>query len=110
MSWREVLGVSPTQNMHNTQNSQTESIPNNSAYYADSAEGFSKLMELTSLACFNLPTNAEQVISNLLSIEDEQDIINGKMPIESLITAIRVWVASGSSKISGRAHVQGANK
>lgn len=102
MSWREILGVSPTQNTHNTHNSQVENRSNNSAYYANSAEGFSKLMELIIPACFNLPTNAEQVISNLLSSEDEEDIINGLIPAETLRLHIELWVKQDMPYYSGK--------
>jgi hypothetical protein len=52
--------------------------------------------------CVGFTVSAQQVINLLLSIEDEQDIINGLIPRESLITAIELWIANGSSHISGK--------
>lgn len=60
------------------------------------------LIEFVQHCCVGFTVSAQQVINLLLSIEDEQDIINGKMQIESLITAIRVWIANDSPHISGK--------
>lgn len=69
------------------------------------------LIEFVQHCCIGFASSAEQVINLLLSLEDEQVIINGKIPVESLITAIGVWIANGSSHISGKSIVyQGLNK
>src|SRR4051794_17368253 len=49
------------------------------------------LIEFVQRCCIGLSVDAHQVIHFLVSTEDEQDIINGKIPRESLITAIRIW-------------------
>lgn len=69
------------------------------------------LIEFVQHCCIGFASNAEQVINLLLSLEDEQDIINGKITVEALITAIRVWITNGSPHISGKSIVyQGVNK
>lgn len=60
------------------------------------------LIKFVQHCCRGFPVNYQEVIDLLLSIEDEQDIINGLTPIESLITAISVWIANGSSHTSGK--------
>ncbi|WP_131795488.1 hypothetical protein [Fluoribacter gormanii] len=60
------------------------------------------LIEFVQHCCVGFSVSAQQVINLMLSIEDEQDIINGLTPIESLITAIGVWIANGSFHISGK--------
>lgn len=63
------------------------------------------LIEFVQRCCIGLAADAQQVINLLLSLEDEQDIINGKIPRESLITAIRVWTANASPHLSGKSIV-----
>ena len=60
------------------------------------------LIKFVQHCCRGFTVSAQEVINLLLSIEDEQDIINGEIPVESLITAIRVWIANGSTHMSGK--------
>lgn len=99
MSWRKVLGVSPTQNTHN---SQIEGISSNFVNCAYFAEDYSKLVERLTQACCNLPTNVEQVLSSLLSNEDEKDIIKGLIPVETLRLHIELWVKHNMPYYSGK--------
>ncbi len=64
-----------------------------------------QLIKFVQHCCMTFTVSAQEVINLLLSMEDEQDIINGLIPIESLITAIRVWIANGSPLISGKSIV-----
>ena len=38
---------------------------------------------------------AELISTRLLSAEDKQDMVNGLIPIESLVTHVKLWVANG---------------
>lgn len=53
-------------------------------------------------ACTGLSVSPIQVINDLLSIEDEQDIINNLIPAESLRLHIDVWVGMGKPYYSGK--------
>jgi hypothetical protein len=49
------------------------------------------LSEIAKMLCVK-----EEMISNrLLSEEDKQDLLDGNIPIESLITHVKVWIANG---------------
>lgn len=37
----------------------------------------------------------EMISTRLLSEEDKQDLLDGNIPIESLITHVKVWIANG---------------
>ena len=52
--------------------------------------------------CAGFSVKAQQVIDDLLSIDDEQDIINGEIPAESLRLHIKVWVSTGKPHYSGK--------
>ena len=53
--------------------------------------------------CVNLKIETQQVIDGLLSTDDEQDIINGYIPVESLRLHIELWISSGKPHYSGKA-------
>jgi len=38
---------------------------------------------------------AELISTRLLSDEDKQDMLDGKVPIEALVTAVEMWKAAG---------------
>ena len=42
-----------------------------------------------------LCVKAELISTRLLSPEDKQDMLNGHIPVESLITHVKLWMASG---------------
>ncbi|KTD13979.1 hypothetical protein [Legionella israelensis] len=48
------------------------------------------------------PIDAQQVIDGLLSLEDEQDIINGNVPAESLRLHIELWLKADKPHYSGK--------
>ncbi|WP_028389623.1 hypothetical protein [Legionella fairfieldensis] len=52
--------------------------------------------------CSGFSVSAQQVIDHLLSLEDEQDIINSEIPIESLKLHIEVWIKAGKPHYSGK--------
>lgn len=52
--------------------------------------------------CNEFPVSAKEVIDNLLSIEDELDIIEGNIPEETLKAHIKVWLEAGKPKLSGK--------
>lgn len=60
------------------------------------------LTKFVSECCANLPIEPQKVINGLLSTDDEQDIINGVIPAESLVIAIQLWIAKGAKHISGK--------
>ena len=42
-----------------------------------------------------LCVKAELISNRLLSKEDKQDMLDGLIPIDSLVTAVRVWMVNG---------------
>ena len=38
---------------------------------------------------------AELISTRLLSKEDKQDMLNGLVPVDSLMTAVKCWMAAG---------------
>ncbi len=52
--------------------------------------------------CEGLRVKAQLVIDRLLSVEDEQDIINGMVPAESLRLHIEAWISTGKPLYSGK--------
>lgn len=52
--------------------------------------------------CVGLPVTTQQVIDNLLSIDDELDIINGAIPVDSLRLHIQLWIESDMPYYSGK--------
>lgn len=59
-------------------------------------------MDAVKKCCEGLPVEAQQVIDGLLSSDDEQDIINGEVPVESLSLHIKLWVKAGKPHYSGK--------
>jgi hypothetical protein len=61
-----------------------------------------KLTGFVEKCCIGLPVNAQLVIEHLLSVDDEQDIINDEIPEESLRLHIKLWVEAGKPHYSGK--------
>ena len=61
-----------------------------------------KLTRFVEQCCIGLPVNAQQVVEHLLSVDDEQDIINDEIPEESLRLHIKLWVEAGKPHYSGK--------
>ena len=51
---------------------------------------------------WELPVEAQQVIDGLLSSDDERDIINGNVPVESLRLHIELWIKAGKPHYSDK--------
>ena len=60
------------------------------------------LFDFVSSCCGGHKVDPQQVINRLLSVEDEQDIINGLVPPESLRLHIKVWCEMGKPHYSGK--------
>jgi hypothetical protein len=60
------------------------------------------LFDFVSSSCGGQKVEPQQVIDRLLSVEDEQDIINGSVPAESLRLHIKVWCEMGKPHYSGK--------
>ena len=60
------------------------------------------LYQFVQRCCANFTIQPQQVIDHLLSIEDEQDIINGDIPAESLQLHINLWIKAGQPHYSGK--------
>ncbi len=60
------------------------------------------LIKFVQCCCIGFPVTAHQVIDNLLSSADEQDIINGAIPTESLRLHIERWIKAGKPNYSGK--------
>lgn len=54
------------------------------------------------LACNGLSITPTQVITRLLSVEDEQDLVNEETPQEALTLHIKLWLAKGMPHYSGK--------
>ncbi len=52
--------------------------------------------------CTGFPVNAKQVIDYLLSVNDEEDIINGDIPSEAIRLHIELWIKAGMPHYSGK--------
>ena len=61
-----------------------------------------ELISFVEKCCVNLQVEPQQVIDGLLSIDDEQDIINGDTPAESLRLHIELWISAGKPHYSGK--------
>lgn len=53
-------------------------------------------------ACNGLPIEPRKVIDNMLSVNDEQEIIKGKISKELIRLHIETWLKDGSLHISGK--------
>jgi hypothetical protein len=53
------------------------------------------LHEFIAKCCHGLAATPQQVLDNLLSVEDQQDIINGDIPNECLRAHIKAWLIQG---------------
>jgi hypothetical protein len=60
------------------------------------------LIDVVKKCCGGLQVDAQQVIDGLLSSDDEQDIINGNTPVESLRLHIELWIKAGKPHYSGK--------
>jgi hypothetical protein len=60
------------------------------------------LITFVQQCCVGLPVNEQQVIEHLLSVDDEQDIINGDTPMDSLQLHIQLWLDAGMPHYSGK--------
>ncbi|BCA94337.1 hypothetical protein TUM19329_06980 [Legionella antarctica] len=52
--------------------------------------------------CPDYERNHQEIIDDLLSKEDEQDIINGDIPTESLRLHVQLWINAGKPHYSGK--------
>lgn len=52
--------------------------------------------------CFDLNVDPQEVIDRLLSVDDEQDIINGQVATASLKLQIELWYAGGMPNKAGK--------
>ena len=60
------------------------------------------LTKFVQRCCIGLPVTSNQVIDNLLSVDDEIDIINGETPADSLRLHIQLWVENNMPYYSGK--------
>lgn len=60
------------------------------------------LHQFVEKCCEGLCVKAQLVIDHLLSVNDEQDIINRMIPAESLRLHIEVWISTGKPHYSGK--------
>ena len=52
--------------------------------------------------CSDYEGNYQEIIDHLLSKEDEQDLINGDLPAESLRLHVQLWINAGKPHYSGK--------
>ena len=58
------------------------------------------LYQFVQRCCVGFSINTQQVIDHLLSENDEQDIINGQIPMGTLKLHIQVWIEMGKPHYS----------
>lgn len=68
----------------------------------DSGDITELLLRFVQTSCKGMRIDPQLVIEDLLSIEDEQDIIGGHITMEQLNYFIELWVASGMRRVSGK--------
>lgn len=73
---------------------------NSEHFYKNNTAAFA-LINFVEKCCVNVQVEPQQVIDELLSIGDEQDIINGDIPEESLRLHIELWISTGKPHYSG---------
>ena len=89
----------------------TESTPVSSVgmYYSDIAkknienDSSSIIIHFVQASCEGMRIDPQLIIEDLLSIEDEQDIVDGYVTVEQLNYLIELWVSSGMKRVSGKA-------
>lgn len=52
--------------------------------------------------CVGFNVNPQEVIDGLLDVDDEQEIINGLVPADSLRLHVELWLAKGKPNYSGK--------
>ena len=52
--------------------------------------------------CYGQDIDPQEVIDRLLAVEDEDDVINGLVPADSLRLHIELWIANGKPYYSGK--------
>lgn len=79
------------------------------SFVSTTSEHFDKNNEVTfdlskffEKCCVNLQVEPQHVMDGLLSIDDEQDIINGNISEESLRLHIELWISAGKPHYSGK--------
>jgi hypothetical protein len=60
------------------------------------------LHQFVTRCCSGLQIDPQKVIDRLLSADDEQDVINGEVPAESLRLHIELWATAGKLYYSGK--------
>ncbi len=60
------------------------------------------LLGFVAQCCKGLNVSPQQVVEQLLSVDDELDIITGDLTTASLKTAIALWTAQGTPYRSGK--------
>lgn len=57
--------------------------------------------------CEDLEVSASKVIDDLLSTDDEKDILNGDITEQEVIWIIKLWLKDGAKHKSGKQHSSG---
>lgn len=60
------------------------------------------LLQKIASACIGLPVTPKEVINNLLSEQDEINIVNDVINADCIRLCIEIWVANGRSVYSGK--------
>ena len=60
------------------------------------------VVEFVRECCVGLIIKPQEVIDHFLAVEDEEDIINGLIPIDSLRLHIKLSIANGKPHYSGK--------
>lgn len=68
----------------------------------DDTNSKENLTEFVRRCCMGLPVTPQQVIDNLLSTDDEIDIINGNTPAESSRLHVQLWIKNNMPYYSGK--------
>lgn len=60
------------------------------------------LHQFVTKCCIGFEANPQQVLDHMLSVEDEQDIIHGLIPVETLKLHIKIWCEIGMPHYSDK--------
>ena len=82
--------------------SEPTKLTQSSVGFVGTVSEYFDLINFVEKCCVNLQIEPQQVIDGLLSTDDEQDIINGDIPAESLRLHIELWMLAGKPHYSGK--------
>jgi hypothetical protein len=101
--WLKILNEIPENKPTKlTQQSSVGFVSTSSEFFHKNMNKKISLLEFVKKCLNGFSINAQQIIDGLLSLEDEQDIINRNVPAESLLLHIELWLKASKPHYSGK--------